>query len=123
MSGGRVGTQAYREMLAPHRTGFLRDEILRGRYGETVVLLERMPQDGEVLFYKGEAHRMRENFKDAIAAYGAAEGLENAPAELYRSLGLVLLRLGEQSRARQAFARYLVLRPNAPDAELVRAYL
>jgi len=35
----------------------------------------------------------------------------------------VLLRLGEQSRARQAFARYLVLKPNAPDAELVRAYL
>jgi predicted Zn-dependent protease len=122
-SGGRVGAQAYREMLAPYRAEFLRDEILRGRYGETLVLLERMPQDGEVLFYKGEAHRMRENLKDAIAAYGAAEGLENAPAELYRSLGLVLLRLGERVQAGKKFGRYLELKPNAPDAELVRAYL
>lgn len=122
-SGGRVAADTYRQMLAPHRTAFLRDEILRGRYGETLVLLERMPQDGEVLFYKGEAHRMRENFKDAIAAYGAAEGLENAPAELYRSLGLVLLRLGERAQAGKNLARYLELKPNAPDAELVRAYL
>jgi predicted Zn-dependent protease len=122
-SGGRVAADTYRQMLAPHRTAFLRDEILRGRYGETLVLLERMPQDGEVLFYKGEAHRMRENFKDAIAAYGAAEGLEDAPAELYRSFGLLLLRLGEHAEAGKKLARYLELKPNAPDAELVRAYL
>jgi predicted Zn-dependent protease len=123
VSGGRLGTEAYREMLAPHRTAFLRDEILRGRYGETLVLLERLPQDGEVLFYKGEAYRMREDFKDALAAYGAAEGLQNAPAEVYRSLGLVLLRLGERTQAGKKFARYLDLKPDAPDAELVRAYL
>jgi predicted Zn-dependent protease len=122
-TGGQVGTEVYREMLAPHRTTFLRDEILRGRYGETLVLLERMAQDGEVLFYKGEAYRMRADLEDAIGAYRAAEGLENAPPQLYRSLGLVLRRRGENVEAARVFARYLELKPAAPDAELVRAYL
>jgi predicted Zn-dependent protease len=122
-SGGRVAADTYRQILAPHRTAFLRDEILRGRYGETLVMLERMPQDGEVLFYKGEAYRMREDLKDALGAYRAAAALENTPPELYRSLGLVLLRLGERAEARKNFARYLDLKPNAPDAELVRAYI
>src|SRR5918992_925385 len=108
-SGGRVAADIYRHVLAPHRTAFLRDEILRGRYGETLVLLERMPRDGEVLFYKGEAYRMREDLKDALGAYRAAEGIEKAPPELYRSLGLVLLRLGEGAEARKNFVRYLDL--------------
>jgi predicted Zn-dependent protease len=123
VTGGRVGKEAYREMLAPYRTAFLRDEILRGRYGETLVLLERMPQDGEVLFYKGEAYRMRESLDDALGAYRAAETLDGAPPELHRSLGLVLRRRGEKSEAMRAFARYLELKPDASDAELVRTYL
>jgi predicted Zn-dependent protease len=122
-SGGRVGAETYRQVLAPHRTTFLRDEILRARYGESLVLLERMPQDAEVLFFKGEIHRMRENFDAAIGAYRAAEVLEGAPAELYRSLGLVLRRTGAHAESGKAFARYLELKPQAPDAELVRTYL
>jgi beta-barrel assembly-enhancing protease len=116
---GYRGAEAYARILAPHRAQFLRDEILRGHYSETLVLLDRLPSDGEVLFYKGEAHRLRGDMDEALAAYRSAE---NPPAELYRSMGLVLRRRGDAA-ASQAFARYLELRPGAPDAELIRSYL
>ena len=118
--GGRVGAQSYQRILAPHRFTFLRDELLRGRYGETLALLERLPQDGEVLFFKGEAHRLRGEPELALTAYRAAE---NPPPELHRSMGLVLRRLGEHGDAARAFGRYLELRPDASDAVMVRAYL
>lgn len=118
--GGELGIDSYRRMLKPHRAAFLHDELLRGRYGETLALLERMPPDGEVLFYKGEAHRLQGELEHALTAYRAAE---NPPPELYRSMGLVLRRRGELDAASQAFTRYLELRPIAPDAELIRTYL
>jgi predicted Zn-dependent protease len=117
---GALGIHSYRRMLGPHRAAFLHDELLRGRYGETLALLERMPPDGEVLFYKGEAHRLRGELQDALAAYRTAE---NPPPELYRSMGLVLRRQGETTEAARAFARFLELRPGAADAELLRTYL
>jgi predicted Zn-dependent protease len=121
LGGGHVNAEAYRERLAPHRGAFLHDEILRGHYGETLVLLDRMPPDGEVLFYKGEAHRLRGELQAAAAAYRSAEAYPDAPAELFRSLGLVQRRLGQSPT--RAFTRYLELKPGAPDAELIRAYL
>lgn len=120
---GYRGEEKYREMLAPHRAAFLRDELLRGRLGESLVLLGRLPPDGEVLFYKGEAHRLRGELDQALAAYHAAEAMPAAPAELYRSMGMVLRRLGEHADAARAFARYLELKPDASDAAMVRAYL
>jgi beta-barrel assembly-enhancing protease len=120
LGGGHVNTETYREKLSPHRSAFLHDEILRGHYGETLVLLDRMPPDGEVLFYKGEAHRLKGSLKAALDAYHAAEPLA-PPPELFRSLGLVQRRLGENPA--RAFTRYLELKPGAPDAELIRAYL
>jgi tetratricopeptide (TPR) repeat protein len=123
ITGGRVGAETYRQVLAPHRTTFLRDEILRARHGETLVMLDRMPQDGEVLFFKGEVYRMRESLDDALGAYRAAETLDGAPPELYRSMGLVLRRTGARGEAARAFARYLELKRDASDAEIVRTYL
>jgi predicted Zn-dependent protease len=117
---GRLGTDSYRRMLAPHRPLLLRDELLRGRYDETLALLERMPPDGEVLFYKGEAHRLRGEPEKALAAY---RSVAHPPPELYRSMGLVLRRQGDTAEAARAFARFLELRPGAPDAELLRTYL
>jgi beta-barrel assembly-enhancing protease len=121
LGGGHVNADAYREMLAPYRRAFLHDEILRGHYSETLVLLDRMTPDGEVLFYKGEAYRLKGDLTAAAAAYDAAETYPNAPAELFRSVGLVQRRLGQSPT--RAFMRYLELKPGAPDAELIRAYL
>lgn len=129
-AAGRTGEAEYRNALARHRSEFLADELKRRSFGETRVLLERMlgalPEDGELQYSLGEAYRLRaenEDLKQAIAAYRRAEAMKGRPAELYRSMGLVHRQLGEDAQAEAAFARYLELKPGAPDGALIRTYL
>jgi hypothetical protein len=129
-AAGRTGEAEYRAALVQHRSEFLADELKRRSFGETRVLLERMlaalPEDGELQYSLGEAWRLRagdEDLKQAVAAYRRAEAMQGAPAELYRSLGLVHRQLGEAQAAEAAFARYLELKPGAPDGALIRTYL
>ena len=125
-----LGAAAYRGALSGHRSMFLEDEVRRRRYGESLVLFERMQKgsggDGEVEFFRGEVYRMRNEKGDlelALKAYRQAETMPGAPAELFRSEGLVLRQLKQDEGARAAFRRYLELKPAAEDAELVRTYL
>jgi predicted Zn-dependent protease len=130
VAGGRIGASEYRQRLAAHRVGFLADEVRRRHFEESLVLLERLhigqPKAGDIGFYKGEAYRLRGDYGDsarALKEYRAAETMESVPPQLYRSMGLVLRQVGETEDALRAFRRYLELRPDAEDAELVRAYL
>jgi len=126
----RTGTDEYRAALAPHRMGFLYDEVRRRRFGESLVLFDRLlkasPRDGQVQYFKGEAYRQRGREGDAklaIEAYRAALAMDNAPPEAHRSLGTVLRQTAENAEATRAFQRYLELKPDAEDAEIIRSYL
>lgn len=126
----RTGADTYRAMLAPHRGMFLQDEVRRRSFGESMVLLGRLQrssaEDGAIRFFIGETYRLRGQSGDATSAleqYRAAAGLKSPPAELYRSMGLVLRQLGQPAEADRAFSEYLRLRPDAEDAELIRSYL
>jgi predicted Zn-dependent protease len=128
--GGRTGDKEYREALAAHRNEFLIDELKRRNFAETRILLERMlaafPDDGELQYFVGEAHRLRAQDKDlenAVAAYRKSESMKGTPAEMYRSMGLVQRQLGDDAQAGTAFSRYLELKPTAPDGALIRTYI
>jgi len=124
-----LGTEPYRAALAPFRSLFFEDELRRRKYGETLVLLARMQKtpgaDGELEFYRGEVHRMRNEKDDldqALRAYRQAQSMQGAPPELYRSEGFVLRQLKQEAQAGNAFRRYLELKPAAEDAELIQTY-
>ena len=126
----RDGADEYRAALAPHRMGFLYDEVRRRRFGESLVLFDRLlkssPRDGQVQYFKGEAYRLRGREGDtklALEAYRAALEMDNTPPEVHRSLGTVLRQAGDDAEATRAFKRYLELKPDAEDAELIRSYL
>jgi len=126
----RTGADEYRAALASHRMGFLYDEVRRRRFGESLVLFDRLlkasPRDGQVQYFKGEAYRLRGREGDtklALEAYRAALQLDTTPPEVHRSLGTVLRQTGEVAEATRAFQRYLELKPDAEDAELIRSYL
>jgi predicted Zn-dependent protease len=127
---GRTGEAEYRSALAARRPEFLGDELKRHRFGETKVLFDRLlkavPDDGEVEYALGEAYRMRDGVTDAhsaLEAYRKAQAMRGAPPELYRSMGLLERQLGQHGEARASFERYLELKPNAHDAELIRRYI
>lgn len=127
LAGARLGAEEHRAALAPHRRAFLQDELRRRRFGETMVLLERLqraaPRDAEVRFFMGEARRLKGDYDQAVTDYRSALALDNPPVEAHRSMGIALRRAGNAGDAAASFRRYLELSPEAPDADMVRRYL
>ncbi|MFO1188085.1 MAG: M48 family metalloprotease [Alphaproteobacteria bacterium] len=126
------GTYAdrYRTTLRGFRASLLQDEIRLRQYARSLVLMDRLieaaPKDGELLFYRGEVYRLRDHENDrdrALANYDEASAGEGAPPEIWRSRGLVHRTAGDRSTAATAFDRYLTLRPDAPDRDLLRTYM
>src|SRR5262249_26270646 len=57
-TGGFVGDAEFAAKLAPFQFQLLDDELKRGQYGETLVLLDRLvkraPQRADLLYFRGE---------------------------------------------------------------------
>jgi beta-barrel assembly-enhancing protease len=128
--GGETGEAAYRARLAPLRFGLLADELKRGQYGESLVLIERLlarqTSDVELLYYRGETRRLRGDDGDAALALidlQAAVAGGNEPAAAHRSLAYLHRAQGRSAEARRAFETYLAKVPDAADAALIRQYL
>ena len=129
-AGGTTGATEYRRVVAPLRFGWLLDEIRRGQYEESLVLFDRLlgrePADAQLRYARGEVYRLRGEPADlphALDDLSRATVAVTAPAEAFRSLGLVHQQRADSVAAAQAFERYLALAPEAPDAGMVRAYL
>jgi predicted Zn-dependent protease len=127
---GDRGRERYRSRLAAIRPMLLRDEVALRQYGRSEVVLDLLlrdaPDDGLLWFAKGEIYRLRADAGDAeraLAAYESALAGLGAPPETHRSIGMVQLRAGRPEAARQAFERYLALKPDASDREAIRALL
>lgn len=129
-AGGYTGAEELRRAIAPHRLEWLKDEVRRGQYEESLVLFGRMltkePADAQVLFARGEAYRLRGQQGDldlALADLSRAAAIEGAPAEAFRGLGLVHRRRSDAAAANAAFDKYLAIAPESPDAPLIKTYL
>lgn len=123
----QTGEQAWQNVMAPHRWGFLEDELKRRRFGETLALLDRMaasnPADGVVHFFRGEVYRQRGEHAPALEAYARAEQQRNAPPQLFRSRAQIMKAQGNESIAKANYQSYLARHPHAEDRELIASYL
>jgi predicted Zn-dependent protease len=129
-TGGDNGEDRYRKAIAPLRLGWLQDEVKRGQYEESLVLFDRIlqgkPGDAEVLYARGEIYRRRDEEGDgtrAVADLQKASALPEAPADAFRSLGLLHKQHNDAPAAVAAFEAYLAKAPQAPDAGMVRSYV
>jgi predicted Zn-dependent protease len=123
---GRTERAAYRAMIRPHLDAWLRDDLRRRDFGQSLFLIDRMTASGEDLgvlnFYKGEAFRLRRKDGDlalARAAYAAAIAQPDAPAAAWREIADIDLRDGRRAEARAALVRYMEMAPQASDKALV----
>lgn len=129
-AGGEIGAERYRAALAPLRQSLLDDEVKRGRYDESLVLLNRLvaasPGDAALLACRAEVLRLRNADGDATAALAdldAAVQTGQAPASAWRSLGHLYRTQQRDAEARAAWQRYLQAAPDAADAALIRQTL
>lgn len=120
------GGDRYRAALEPWLADFLRDQVMLNDPGASLFIVQRLAAGswtGLLRFYEGEIFRMRALPGDgerADSAFALAVALPDAPAEAWRAHGYALIRRGEAGPGRAALARYLEMRPGAPDAAMVR---
>lgn len=121
---------AYRERyvsaLAAIRPTLLDDQVKLNDPGASQYVVGTLAKDGWnglLRFHEGEIWRLRNRKEDQLRAaqgYAAAILYPDAPADAWRWHGIMLMKAGRGAEARAAFARYLAMVPNAPDAAFVR---
>ncbi len=120
------GRERYLTAIGPIRQMMLDDQVKLNDPGASQYLIETLAQDGWnglLRFYEGEVWRLRNRHGDdarAAQSYAAAVVYPDAPADAWRWHGIALMKAGRTGEAKAAFARYLILKPNAPDAAWVR---
>ena len=85
--------------------------------------LARDGWNGLLRFYEAEVWRLRNRAGDeqrAAQGYAIAVAYPDAPADAWRWHGLALVKQGHQAEGRRALARYLQMKPGAPDAPFIR---
>jgi len=108
------------------RATLLDDQVKLNDPGASQYLIETLAQDGWnglLRFYEGEVWRLRNRPGDDLRAaqsYAAAVVYPDAPADAWRMHGISLLKAGRTGEAKVAFARYLTMKPDAPDAAWIR---
>jgi Zn-dependent protease with chaperone function len=113
-------------------------ELRGGRFRFALEQLDRVlgvqPTDPLAHLYYGELYRLRsqrarsvadrdELVRRALASYERSAALDPNLAEVHRQLGLLYYQQRQPDRAREAFARYIALSPDAPDVARIREYL
>jgi predicted Zn-dependent protease len=120
--------QRYLGVLSQLRPTLLDDQVKLNDPGASQYIVDTLAKDGWnglLRFYEGEIWRLRNSNKmddqaRAAQGYAAAVQYPDAPPDAWRWHGIMLMKQGRAGEARAAFARYLQLVPNAPDAALVR---
>ncbi|HWI88658.1 MAG TPA: M48 family metalloprotease [Sphingomicrobium sp.] len=118
--------ERYLSTIAEIRPTLLDDQVKLNDPGASQYLIETLAQDGWnglLRFYEGEIWRLRNLPGDQLRAdqsYAAAVAYPDAPADAWRWHGISLMKQGRPAEAKAAFARYLTMKPDAPDAAWVR---
>jgi Zn-dependent protease with chaperone function len=124
---GDSGRDRLRAAIRPHLGRWLKDDLRRRDFGQTLYILDRLALSGDDLgvinFYRGEAYRLRRgplDLQSAQSAYTAAAALPDAPVAVWRELGDMRRRSADSAGALLAYETYLAKAPTAEDAWLVQ---
>ncbi len=123
------GRARYLQAIAPIRAMLLDDQVKLNDPGASQTIVETLAIDGWsglLRFHEAEIWRLRNRAGDdarAAVGYAAAVGYGDAPPDAWRWHGVMLQKAGHGVEAKAAYARYLVMAPNAPDAPFIRQLL
>lgn len=77
-------------------------------------------------FYQGEVYRLRkdkENNEKAIKHYKESIKANKNFPDVYKELGLLLLKVDKKDKAKENLLKYIELAPNAKDIDIVKSYI
>jgi tetratricopeptide (TPR) repeat protein len=79
------------------------------------------PQGSMMYVRMARCYRLSGSLEAAVSMVNIANSQESGNPEVWKEQGLIFEAKGDRIRAIEAFEQYLVLAPNAPDADQVRA--
>jgi predicted Zn-dependent protease len=113
-------------------------DIRASRFGLAKAQLDRVlplaPKDPTTHLYYGDLYRLQaqraKNPADkpalvaqALEAYNQAASLDPAYADPFRQMGFLYYQSKQTEKSKEAFRKYLALKPDAPDARRIKEYL
>lgn len=120
-----------KNIISPHTKNWIKNEIRNNnKIEQTSFIFSNFfdnKEDSHLLkFYQGEIYRLKKEEKNnekAIELYKESiEENDNFP-DVYRELGLLLLKEEKKDEARKNLEKYVTLAPNAKDVEIVKSYI
>lgn len=113
-------------------------DIRAGRFGLAKAQLDRVlplaPKDPTTHLYYGDLYRLQaqraKNSADkpalvaqALEAYDRAAALDPTYPDPFRQMGFLYYQSKQTEKSKEAFRKYLALKPDAPDARRIKEYL
>ena len=113
-------------------------DIQAGRFALAATQLDRVlaltPKDPVAQLYYGDLYRLQsqrardvadkaDKGKKALERYERSAELDPAFPDPFRQLGFLYYQQKENLRAKEAFQKYLALKPDAPDARRIKEYI
>ncbi|NIJ16421.1 M48 family metallopeptidase [Sphingobium vermicomposti] len=120
------GADRYAAAVAPWLPTLLDDQVKLNDFGASDFIISSLAERGwtpTLLVARGDLYRARGNPRDLTMAaefYGKAAEMNASLPEAQRGLGLALIKTGRRSEGTSALRRYLELKPNASDANMIR---
>jgi len=121
-----------KEKIKPHLRNWIKSEIrLKNKVEQTEFVLEKTFENDEneylLKFYKGEIYRLRgdieNNYNKAIDYYNEAIALKKDFPDAYREIGLLQLKIEQNSEAKKNLKKYLDIAKNPNDKSIIESYL
>ena len=121
-----------KEKIKPHLKNWIKSEIrLKNKVEQTEFVLEKTFENNEnkylLKFYKGEIYRLRgdieNNYNKAIDYYNEAIALKKDFPDAYREIGLLQLKIEQNSEAKKNLKKYLDIAKNPNDKSIIESYL
>ncbi len=125
-NGGSNGVGTWRSGIASIRSSLIEEQIKLNDSGASIHLINSLADGGwssDLHYFLGEAYSLRGGEGDtelAAEAYASAVQYADPIPEAYRAHGYAEIKAGYKEDGYEALARYLELRPDAPDAAMTR---
>jgi len=126
-----IGKKEYIEALKPITSLLIEDEIKHGEFESSLLLFDKLINDEFYLPYiyyaRGELYRTKKKNIDlskALENYKISEKYNSLAAKnLYKSIALTYIKMGNKKNARESFNKYISLHPDANDTNFIKSFM
>jgi len=129
-SGGTKNSQRFMEIMSPVMLDNVTMDLSMGRFSSAQNGIERFlqlePQNARAHYLMAELYRQRNDEADrekSIAEYKLSIAYDPSNPDPHKGIGLIFYKQARYPEAKAEFEKYLMLSPDADDAEYIQQYI